>query len=275
MELVIRHETVYRYTAPQAYTIQQLRLTPRAEPHQRVLSWQINSPGKLNDIVDAYGNLGQMLTITGPHEEVRIIASGTVDVMPLDQGRLNGDGGLSPLVYTVPTRLTEADEAIVDFAGQYLRPGAGSNALLDLAAALREKVTYRSGATGVTTTAADAFSLGAGVCQDHAHLFLACCRVHDIPARYVSGYINAGDLSHIESHAWVDAWVEEDGFAGWVSIDVTHARYSGEAHCRVAIGRDYDSAAPIRGLRTGAGPESLYVRVDVSSVHRQQPGGQI
>jgi transglutaminase-like putative cysteine protease len=268
MQLTIRHETVYRYTAPQAYTIQQLRLTPRTEPHQRILSWQISTPGKLSEIIDAYGNIGQMLTITGPHEEVRIVANGTVDVMPLDRGRLMSEDALSPLVYTVPTRLTETDGAISEFAMRHLKPNADSHMLLNLAEAVRDKVTYQGGITGVTSTAADAFRLGAGVCQDHAHVFLACCRTHDIPARYVSGYINAGDLSHIESHAWVDAWVDEGGFAGWISIDVTHARFSDEAHCRVAIGRDYDSAAPIRGLRTGAGPESLHVRVDVVSAHR-------
>ncbi|NEX60699.1 transglutaminase family protein [Noviherbaspirillum galbum] len=271
MLLSIRHETVYRYTAPQVYTIQQLRLTPAAEPHQRVHSWHIDAAGKLNDITDAYGNIAQMLTITGPHDEVRIVAGGVVEVMPLDRGRLLSADKLSPLVYTVPTRLTEADEAVLELAASQLKPHAGrfgSDALLALAEAIRGRVVYQGGVTGVTTSAANALRLGAGVCQDHAHLFLACCRAHGIPARYVSGYIDAGDLSHVESHAWADAWVEEDGFAGWVSIDITHARFSGEAHCRVAIGRDYDSAAPVRGVRTGSGLESLHVQVDVSSLHR-------
>jgi transglutaminase-like putative cysteine protease len=263
-QLSILHETVYRYTAPLTYTIQQLRLSPRAEPHQRTLSWQISTPGRRNEFVDAFGNLSQILTITGLHDEVRIVASGTVDVVPLDRGRLAEAGALSPLVFTVPTPLTEAGTEIAEFAQKHLQAGARSAELLALAEAIRGTVIYCSGTTDVTTTAVDALRLGHGVCQDHAHLFLACCHACGVPARYVSGYIDAGDISHAESHAWVDAWVEEVDFSGWVSIDVTHARFAGDSHCRVAIGRDYESAAPVRGVRRGGGTESLTVHVDVA-----------
>lgn len=263
MQLSIRHETVYRYTAPLSYTIQQLRLSPRADAHQRNQSWQISTPGHRHEFVDAYGNVCHMLTITGLHDEVRIVASGTVNVTPLDRGRLVESGSLSPLVFTVPTRLAAVDAAVDDFAHRYLKPGARSSELLALAEAIRGSVAYQSGATAVTTTAADALSLGRGVCQDHAHLFLACCHAHDIPARYVSGYIDPGGTSHAESHAWVDVWVEEVDFSGWVSIDVTHAKFASDSHCRLAVGRDYESAAPIRGVRTGGGTETLSVEVSV------------
>ena len=264
MQLHIRHETVYRYTAPLSYTIQQLRLSPRAEAHQRTLSWQIGTPGQRNEFVDAFGNLSHMLTITGRHDEVRIVAGGTVDITPLDRGRLPESSSLSPLVFTVPTQLTEPTDAVTEFARHHLRAGANGDALLALAEAIRDAVAYRSGATVVTTPAADALSLGQGVCQDHAHLFLACCHVYGIPARYVSGYLDPGNSSHAESHAWVDAWVDERDFSGWVSIDVTHSRFAADSQCRLAIGRDYDSAAPVRGVRQGGGIESLSVRVDVS-----------
>lgn len=264
MRLFIRHETTYRYTAPLSYTIQQLRLTPRTEPHQRVLAWQINSPGERHEFVDAFGNLSHMMTITSTHDKVRVVAAGSVEVTPLDRGRLMTAESLSPLVFTVPTRLSEPDDAITAFARKHLCANAHSNSLLDLATAIRDTVCYQSGATIVTTPAADALRLKRGVCQDHAHLFLACCRVHGVPARYVSGYIDPGNTDHAESHAWVDAWVEESDFRGWISIDVTHARFAGDAHCRLAIGRDYESAAPIRGVRQGGGVESLSVEVDVA-----------
>lgn len=264
MQLSIRHETVYRYTAPLTYTIQQLRLSPRTEPHQRTLSWQISTPGRRNEFIDAFGNLSHMLTITGMHNEVKIVAAGTVNVTPLDRGRLIETSSLSPLVFTVPTRLAEPNEAVIDFAHKNLQPGARSNELVALAEAIRGTVAYRSGATVVTTTAADALRLGEGVCQDHAHLFLACCHVYGIPGRYVSGYIDPGNSSHAESHAWVDVWIEDVDFSGWVSIDVTHARFADDSHCRLAIGRDYDSAAPVRGVRQGGGTESLSVYVDVA-----------
>jgi transglutaminase-like putative cysteine protease len=265
MRLSIRHETVYRYTAPLTYTIQQLRLSPRTEPHQRTLSWHIHTSGQRNEFLDAFGNLSHMLTITGAHDEVRIVADGVVQVAPLDCGRLAEKGNLSPLVFTMPTRLTEPDDAIIDFALHYLQAGTRVSNLLALAEAIRATVAYQSGATVVTTPAADALRLGQGVCQDHAHLFLACCHVHGIPARYVSGYIDPGNTSHAESHAWIDAWVDDVDFSGWVSIDVTHARFADDSHCRLAIGRDYDSAAPVRGVRRGGGTESLSVKVEVVS----------
>lgn len=264
MRLSIRHETVYRYTAPLSYTIQQLRLTPRAEPHQRLLAWQINSPGERHEFLDAFGNLSHMMTITGAHQDVRVVATGRVELTPLDRGRLITPETLSPLVFTVPTRLSETDPAIDAFAREHLASPARGNDLLALAEAIKGTVRYQSGATVVTTPAADALRMKQGVCQDHAHLFLACCRVHNVPARYVSGYIDPGDTAHAESHAWIDAWIDEGDYQGWVSIDVTHARYANDGYCRLAIGRDYESAAPVRGVRHGGGEESLSVRVDVS-----------
>ncbi len=264
MRLTIRHETLYRYTAPLGHTIQQLRLTPRDEPHQRILNWQLQTPGERHEFIDAFGNLSHMVTVAGAHEQVRLVASGKVDIAPLERGRLHTPETLSPLVFTIPTRLSDPDEGIREFAHRHLHPSAQSSDLLGLAHAIRDAVSYQRGATIVTTTAAEVLRLQSGVCQDHAHLFLACCRVHGIPARYVSGYIDAGDADHAESHAWIDAWVDEGDFSGWVSIDVTHARFAGDVHCRLAVGRDYESAAPTRGVRQGGGEESLSVRVDVT-----------
>jgi transglutaminase-like putative cysteine protease len=265
MLLAIRHETIYRYTAPVAYTIQQLRLSPRSEPHQHTLAWNIGTAGQRNAFTDAYGNPSHMLTITGRHDEVRIVAHGTVESTAPDRGRLPDKGELSPLVFTVPTRLIEATEAVTEFAARNLKGGGRSGNLLALAEAIEGTVAYQSGATGVTSTAADALKLGQGVCQDHAHLFLACCHTQNIPARYVSGYIDPGTSDHAETHAWVDVWVDDVDFSGWVSIDVTHTRFQNDSYCRLAIGRDYDSAAPVRGVRRGGGFEHLAVTVKVAA----------
>lgn len=265
MTLAIRHETLYRYTEPIGYTIQTLRLTPRPEAHQHALSWTISTPGQRHAFKDAFGNLSHMLTITEPHNEVRIVVEGMIDILPLDRGRLMEKGELSPLIFTVPTRLTQPDEAIADFAHSILPKNPRSNDFLLLAASIEDAVSYQAGVTAVTSTAVDALRLGRGVCQDHAHLFLACCHAVKTPARYVSGYIDAGSTEEAESHAWVDVWVEEDSFSGWISIDVTHARFQGTSLCRLAVGRDYDSAGPARGIRRGGGAESLSVDVRVVS----------
>jgi transglutaminase-like putative cysteine protease len=202
-----------------------------------------------------------MLTLTTPHKEIKIIATGTVEIAELNHGRIQDKSQLSPLTYTVPTQLTEPSEIIREFAAKNLSPKTNTTALLDLASAIRGSVKYQTGSTSVTTSAQDALQLGMGVCQDHAHLFLACCHSIGLPARYVSGYFDSGDVAHGASHAWVDVWVEESDFSGWVSIDVTHACLQNTGYCRLAVGRDYESAAPVRGVRRGGGDESMTVNV--------------
>ncbi len=264
MHLTIRHETCYTYSAPLAYTIQQLHLTPRTEPQQQVRSWQIAIPGHVHAYTDAFGNLSHMMTLDVPHHALSIVAYGVVETTVPDRGRVSNGDTLSPLIFTVPTRLTAATPAILELAASCLPDGAATtHHLMALAEHIFGAVRYKSGATAVDTAASDVLALGQGVCQDHAHLFLACCHARGIPARYVSGYIDPENSDHAASHAWVDAWVEEHGYSGWVSIDVTHVRLMTDAYCRLAIGRDYDGAAPVRGVRRGGGTESLSVNVQI------------
>jgi transglutaminase-like putative cysteine protease len=266
MKFSVQHETIYHYTAPVHYSIQQLRLTPRLESNQRLLSWDIEASGAVRPFVDAYGNLTHTMVLTAPHDEIRIAVRGTLDIEPLANGRVapgtDAPGTeLSPLVFTVATPLTEVEQTVRDFALRHLRGARRSADFLALTEAICAAVRYESGVTEVTSTAAHALEIGRGVCQDHAHLFIACCRAAGVPARYVSGYVHPGDTPEAASHAWADVWVED----GWVSIDVTHRCYTQERHCRLAIGRDYMSAAPVRGVRTGGGEESMEVRVAVRS----------
>jgi len=264
MQLNIRHETRYSYTAPLAYTIQQLHLTPRVEPQQRVMSWNIAMPGHVHAYTDAYGNLSHTLTMTTPHQTLSIVAAGVIATTAPDRGRVPNGDTLSPLIFTVPTRFTAATPGILELAASCLPDGkAMTRDLMCLAEHIFGAVRYQSGATEVGTAAGAALALGQGVCQDHAHLFLACCHAHGIPARYVSGYIDPENTGHAASHAWVDAWVEDKDYTGWVSIDITHARLMTDAYCRLAIGRDYDAAAPVRGVRRGGGTESMCVDVQI------------
>jgi len=259
MRLSIRHETVYRYTAPAHYSIQQLRLTPRPEPQQRVLAWRIDAPGRLQRFTDAYGNVSHTLVLTAPHDAIRVAVSGSVDLGAAGSTE-STERELSPLVFAVATPLTAADEPVREFTARHLRNKDRAGDFLALAENICAAVAYESGITGVTSTAAHALEIGRGVCQDHAHLFIACCRAAGVPARYVSGYVDPGHSDQAASHAWAEVWVEGEG---WVSVDVTYRELAREGHCRLAIGRDYLSAAPVRGVRTGGGEESLHVQVSV------------
>lgn len=263
--LAIRHETRYRYARAAAYTIQRLRLTPRSEPLQQTLQWQISAPGTRCAMTDSFGNHGDIVTLTVPHDEVRIVAAGTVTIQPPQCGQIPERMLLPVLAFTVPTRLTTPTEAIRQFAARYLPTSrTDTSQVLALAEAIRGAVSYQPGATATSSSADDALRLGQGVCQDHAHLFIACCHAAGVPVRYVSGYFHPGEVEHGAMHAWADAWVEEIGYAGWVAIDVTHARLQSADYCRVAVGRDYESVAPVRGIRRGGGDETLTVQVSVA-----------
>jgi transglutaminase-like putative cysteine protease len=267
MKFSVQHETIYYYTLPVHYSIQQLRLTPRSEPHQRVLSWDIDAPGRLRQFVDAYGNVTHTMVLTAAHNQIRIAVRGVLEITPLLNGRVpvaedTPGADLSPLVYTLATPLTTVDATVRTFAAKHLQGSKRPEDFVSLADAICGAVKYESGVTEVTSTAAQALAIGRGVCQDHAHLFIACCRAAGVPARYVSGYLHPGDTDEAASHAWADVWIDGEG---WISIDITHRSYTQERHCRLAIGRDYMSAAPVRGVRTGGGEELLEVRVTVRS----------
>jgi len=227
-----------------------------------VLTWRIEAPGRLQRFTDAYGNVSHTMVLTAPHDSIRVVVAGSVDIGTPAPKAETADREPSPLVFAVATKLTAADEPVREFAGRHLRGKGRSSDFLALAESICGAVAYETGVTEVTSTAAHALEVGRGVCQDHAHLFIACCRAAGVPARYVSGYVDPGHSDQAASHAWAEVWIDAEG---WVSIDVTHRQLAGDWHCRLAIGRDYLSAAPVRGVRTGGGEESLRVQVSVLS----------
>jgi transglutaminase-like putative cysteine protease len=128
------------------------------------------------------------------------------------------------------------------------------------------KMPYNPGTTTVKDSASQAFSAQTGVCQDHTHVFLACCRSLGIPARYVSGYFFAEDSPNLASHAWIDFCADIDKGL-WLSIDITNACFTDARHVRLAIGRDYYSAAPVKGVRSGGVGEELSASISISQVN--------
>lgn len=267
MQLHIRHRTAYRYDETVKYSAQALRLTPRREGRQRTLAWTIHAPGRRTEQVDAHGNLTHLLTLEEPHRQIEIVVSGAVEVASATE-MLPHEGPLSPLAYLAPTPLTAADEALAALSRRYFSGhGEIRDRLYSLARGVSESVRYVPGVTSVEDSASAALARGEGVCQDQAHVFIACCRACGIPARYVSGYLFSGDRGDSASHAWVDAWV--DDAKAWLGIDVTHLGPAGLDHCRLAVGRDYLDAAPVRGVRRGGGREKMDVNVTVSQAFAQ------
>jgi transglutaminase-like putative cysteine protease len=272
MRVSIVHDTVYRYSSPASYSIQYLRLSPRPSRRQKVVSWRLDTPVPARPWVDGFGNDAHVLVIARPHEEIRIRARGEVEVNDAP-GEGEDAGPHAPTLYLRPTPLTVAEGPLAELAdgmrGDLVRDrAAGLEALMQ---AVRDRVDYRSGVTDAATSALEAFAARAGVCQDHAHVFVACCRRVGIPARYVSGYLAAerpGEGDAMASHAWAEAWLEGEGWRGY---DVANRQRPGGRHVRVAVGLDYRDACPVRGFRRGGADESMQVEVVVSDAPRKGP----
>ena len=263
MRFEIIHRTRYDYDDPVSYLIQLLRVTPRSGAGQNVVNWSIGAPTRLQQQIDAFGNRTHIMTITQPIQHLEVLVQGVVEIAEDVSSHRFKPEGLPPLVYTQATRYTQADAALTELAKELLNFGRPTEQdLFNLMNGIYNGIRYVTGSTNVSTTASESFAQGMGVCQDHAHAFIACCHAVGVPARYVSGYLNTGDVGHVASHAWVDVYTPNHD---WLSLDVTHQCVTDGRHCRLAIGRDYDSAAPVRGSRFGGGMERLDAHVFVSA----------
>jgi transglutaminase-like putative cysteine protease len=266
MRLHVLHRTVYRYSAPIHYAIQTLRLQPRPYEGLTVLNWRVEGDGHrpLPSFIDGLGNIVHCHSVDRPHTEASITVEGEVETRRGDGIVLETPEPLPPLFYLRVTPLTAADEAIKALA----RSATGNSTLERLHAIMntvRDRVGYRPGTTDTQTAAAEALAQGEGVCQDHAHLFIAAARAVEIPARYIGGYLwTESEAEYDAAHAWAEAYVPD---LGWVGFDAANRICPTENYIRVSVGLDYWAAAPVRGLRRGAAEESLDVRVKV-----RQPG---
>lgn len=262
MILRVHHSTKYSYTETVKQSMQILRLTPISHNRQKVLGWELRTPGNLTYSMDWFGNITHVMTLPEPRNEIEITAVGQVKVFT---SRPNPELGLlNPFYYLRYTSLTTLNEEMKRFSLGVMNPQKDIYnqsaleilpSLMELSKNILAKVSYTRGTTNSATTAIDSYTLGSGVCQDHAHIFLACCRFLGIPARYVSGYLHTDDTSHLSSHAWAEVWVEN----AWHSFDISNQCPAGEKHVELAYGLDYLDACPIRGSRIGGGNEQLMV----------------
>ena len=266
MRIAISHSTVYRYTEPLIGSSQYLRLTPRSGPGQTVNRWKLACPGtELTEWTDHFGNVCHTLIATRALDRLTVQVSGEVVTSDINGVTPAGQTEMPHEVYLRESAYTEADAKLTKFAAGFRRAVAAERieGLHKIMSAIREAVDYQLGETQVTTTAAEAFQRGRGVCQDHAHVFLCVARQLGVPARYVSGYLahQEGSRQESASHGWAEAFVND---LGWVSFDCANGISATEAYVRLAVGLDYADAGPIRGVRLGGGAEKLTVKLDVS-----------
>jgi len=272
MLIRISHLTSYRYEPAATSVIQTLRLTPRNHDGQYVASWRIDlsTDCRLDQHEDAFGNISHVFSAEGPLTDLTVNVEGEIETRDT-QGIVRGAvERFPPSLYLRETALTAVDDAIAAFASSARERAAGNvlgllHIMLDQ---LYEDIRFDPEPTHVATSAAEAFALKRGVCQDFTHIFISAARSLGIPARYVGGYFVRGDgvTAQQAGHAWAEAHVPE---LGWIAFDAANGMCATDAHVRVAVGLDYLGASPLRGTRYGGGTEHLTVHLQVQQAMQQ------
>jgi transglutaminase-like putative cysteine protease len=283
----VTHTTTYAYDELVSIGHNEVRLEPRATPRQRCFATVLEidpTPAVLSPELDYFGNRASFFTLQEPHHRMLVTARSELEIAaappPRPEATPAWDDLLSSLPYDTSAEGLSAFEmsfesplvplspAFAEFAEPCFPPGRPLlEAALDLTGRIHAAFEYRPGATSVTTPALEVLEQRHGVCQDFAHVEIACLRALGLPARYVSGYIRTHPPPGRErlvgadaSHAWVSVWTGE---AGWIDLDPTNDRIAGDQHVTLAWGRDYADVAPIKGVILGGGGHTVEVAVEV------------
>jgi len=286
----ISHRTSYRYESTVTQSQHLIHLAPRASARQVVQRHMLliePTPTWRNDFTDYFGNPTSVLGIDNEHNELVMHARSTIEVTPrneIDVGRgvawddprcrvaaARNEVDLDVAQYSLPSPATPTSDEVLAYAAPSFVSGRPVLAVAwDLTQRIFGDFTFDSQATDVSTPVVDVLKKRRGVCQDFAHLELACLRAHRIPARYVSGYILTRPppgMARLQgadaSHAWISVWAPE---AGWVDFDPTNRLMPSDEHITYAYGREYVDISPISGVLLGGGQHDVEVAVDVIPV---------
>ncbi len=284
----VTHRTRYRYDAPVAVSYGQSCLLPRDTDRQRCVASALTvspTPEDVRERVDFFGNRATYFRVDETHDALEIVATSDVDVEPLPAveaptlgemrsllASLDGDERVEATHYRLPSPRVPIDDRVRRFgAASFDDAEPFADCLSDLMVRVGERFEFDAEATTVTSTLDDLFEQGAGVCQDFAHLVVACLRAEGIPARYVSGYLETlpppgrPRLVGVDvSHAWVSAKVPG---TGWLDLDPTNRQFVDERYVTTGWGRDYDDVPPLKGvIYSDSVRTKLTVSVDVARV---------
>lgn len=287
----VRHVTTYRYAEPVLLAHHQAHLTPRQTAFQTCHRSQIRVDPQPAEIEggghDYFGNPVTFFGLRDPHSRLVVQVTSKVEVrdraMPAAAATPTREDALVMLETLSGASLLEVADgrfespyvaispAIRDYAQVSFPEGRPLlDCLLDLNRRINHEFTYDPAATTLATPLAEVLEERRGVCQDFAHLGIACVRSMGLPARYVSGYLLTkpppGKVKlqgSDASHAWLSAFVPG---IGWLDFDPTNNCMANLEHVTVGWGRDFDDVSPLRGVVLGGGDHSLKVGVDVEPV---------
>jgi transglutaminase-like putative cysteine protease len=278
----ITHVTDVDYEEKVSVSCHLARLMPRRTDRQRPIehAWRFApAPAVRREHVDIFGNPVAFFAMEGPHRRLSVTSRAAVEVTPPAPlpGRSPAwetvrDGvdalPIDVFDFVIDSPLVAASPAYAAYAAASFPAGrAIVDGLVDLTHRLHHDLAFAPGATTVATPVADVFRQRHGVCQDFAHLQIACLRSLGLPARYVSGYLETSPpadeprlVGADASHAWVALYVPD---TGWIDADPTNDRVPVDRHVTLAWGRDYADVSPIRGIIHGGGKQRTRVAVDI------------
>lgn len=286
----VSHRTTYSYDEDVSDSLGIAYLVPRDLPWQRVASYDLDldpATPECTEDTDYYGNTATYFQVTTPHRVLQITATSEVEVQtpehdeaalavpweaarPVERDDVPDAWRAQDLA--LPSSLADQTVEAHAYAAQSLAPGRPvGEAVTDLMHRIHADFAYDKTATTVTTTVDDIFDKHAGVCQDFAHLTLACLRSHGLAVRYVSGYLATTPPPGKErivgadaTHAWAAVWIPN---GGWLAVDPTNDQWVNDRYVTVAWGRDYGDVPPVKGvIFTEAKTSTLKVEVDVAPV---------
>jgi transglutaminase-like putative cysteine protease len=295
----IQHRTSYQYSEPVVICQNQIRMTPREMSgaltaiHCRSSRLSIEpKPDFQNEHQDYFGNHVISFSIESPHQQLEVTSLSEVEIvnraqpqqLPTKNWEAIRDGVrntsdrhwlvVQEYMHDSP-RITRS-AAFASYASRFFTP---KRSFVEAAFALTQQIhndfSYLPGATHVGTTARESFETRAGVCQDFAHVQIACFRSIGLPSRYVSGYLrteapSGGEklVGADESHAWVSCYAGDA--IGWIDFDPTNACFVQDNHIPICVGRDYSEVSPMRGVVIGGGDSKLNVSVDVNAIAKSR-----
>lgn len=303
MKLAISHETTYDYLSAVEAAQHMVYLTPRNDNHQQLLAHQLDifpRPDQIQRDLDVFGNSRGFFALHTPHRQLRVVgvsqvvtAPGTLPDHPIawelarEHFRYQAGAVFDPgceFTFASPMAPVHADFAT--YARASFAPGQRLQlCALDLMHRIHHDFCYESASTEVSTPARQALQQRKGVCQDFAHVFVACLRSMGLAARYVSGYLltqpapgmvklRGSDASHAWGAVYLPALTgsatQPDAAACWVDMDPTNDRAGwptpGEDYVTLALGRDFSDVSPLRGVIHGGASHTLSVGVTVEPV---------
>ena len=275
--LSVRHKTEFTYTGAAFESVNEVRLCPVHGPRQRVemAEFEVTPSAEVSTFFDAFGNGVWWCQVVPAHEVLTLEARATIATaapprpvatlaVAAEWAAVSGEQYQDHLAeYIVPSPRVQLPTSVVDFSRDIQVTEADGVAPWadQLARALNGTLIYERGTTDVDTPVAEVIVHGRGVCQDFAHVFVACCRIRGVAARYVSGWLHATDNdAPAESHAWAEVRLPD---GAWYELDPTHPGEVDDRYVRIAVGRDYGDVMPVRGVYRGGVTERMTVAVEM------------